>query len=156
LGALDFFFETKPNDRGAAALRKVRAALEPGSHAGLALALESTARLAEQHRRPLSQLPGVDPGLFTEARTLAQGLREQSAAALTRPDIRSSLRSTRLRLSCLLHERVVSARAVIRFTFRAHPELVLLATSEYKRTSRQAQRAARRTPATQTSGNAAS
>jgi hypothetical protein len=140
LSSLAFLLEAEPSSRGAAALRKVRESLEPGSHDGLALALESVARLAEQHRRALVKLPGLDASLLDEAPSLAQALRKHSATALTREDARSSFRNTRLRVSRLLHDRVTAARAAIRFAFRAHPDLVALATSEYKRTSRATQR----------------
>lgn len=140
LSALAFLLEAEPSTRGAAALRKVRESLEPGSHDGLALALESVARLGEQHRRALTKLPGLNASMLDEAQTLAQALRNHSATMLTREDTRSSLRNTRLRVSRLLHDRVTAARAAIRFAFRAHPDLVALATSEYKRTSRASQR----------------
>ncbi len=143
LSALDFLFESKQSDRDAAALRKLRERLTPSSHDGLALALESVARLATRHRRALVKLPGLDAALLDEAESLARALRDRSATTLTRPDLRSSSRNTRLRLSRLLHDRVTAARAAIRFAFRAHPDLVALATSEYKRTSRALQRVAR-------------
>ena len=141
LGALEFLFGPERKSRANASLRRLRDRAEPTSHDGLALALESVARLCVQHRRALAKLPGGQLTLLDEAGALARALREHSAIALTASDARATLRNTRLRVSRLLHDRVTAARAAIRFAFRAHPDLVALATSEYKRTARASQRA---------------
>jgi len=55
------------------------------------------------------------------------------------------LRATRTRVSRLLHERITTARSVVKFAFRRHPELVARATGAYRRERRSSQRAAKRT-----------
>jgi len=151
LAALSFVLEdtSRSNDArtraATSALRAVRASVDTATHDAFALSLESVAELARKHQRALASLPDFDVASIREASALANELRQRSARRLTNDDPRAALRDTRARVARLLDERVSVARAAIRFAFRAHPELVARATSEYRRGRRATQRSKKRT-----------
>lgn len=115
------------------------------SQDAVAAALYDYAALAERHSARLQNLGGFDVANIPEAREVAQALREHSGGPTKRPaepgvDAALELRN---RLGSLLHHKVLTARAAMRFVFRHHPKIARQAGSAYERKARARRRNAR-------------
>lgn len=110
----------------------------PRSHDVMAVALETYAELAEEHRVALGSLPIFDLALLDEARTLAGALRHRSGEAKL-PKQEDSL-SIRNQLLALLQDRLGRIRRTARLLFRDHPEIARRFSSDHGRNVRQARR----------------
>lgn len=105
------------------------------SHDEMALALQSYAELADEHKEALQQISTFAAELPAQARGYAQALRQRSADRLTGEAATQAQSAMRLRnrLIGALSSRMRNARKAIRFVFRKHPEIVRASASSYSR-----------------------
>jgi hypothetical protein len=114
------------------------------SQDALAAALYDYAELCDRHRSKIDGLGDFSAKLIDEARELGRALREHSAGPATRvpePQMQSA-HDLRNRLAGILHAKMLSARAAMRFVFRHHPEIAREAGSTYERRGRARRRQA--------------
>jgi hypothetical protein len=102
---------------------------------GVALTLDGYRELARQHLAELSEIPDFDPAIIEKAVTVAQGLRQRSADALTGSAAREQrdLLALRNRLLTGISDRLRESRRVIRYVYRDYPDIIRKATSDYQR-----------------------
>ena len=105
------------------------------SHDEMALALQSYAELADEHKEELQKISTFAADLPAQARGSAQALRQRSADKLTGEAATQASSAMRLRnrLVGALSTRMRTARKSIRFVFRDYPEIVRAAASSYSR-----------------------
>lgn len=110
---------------------------EPGSIAELADALASFAAHARKYQASFATIPDFDKALLTEAAKLVDTLRLRKTSTDAAADMAAKVRDIYL---ALLDKRIRNARKVIRYAFRANPEVVREATSAFERERRRANR----------------
>lgn len=111
----------------------------PGSAYALAFSLDAHAALAEKHAADLARLSDFDADLPERARRLAHTLREPRRDPAT-ADARHAKLHGRDALMTELMDRMRTVRALARFVFRDHPQILRKATSEYERKRRRKSR----------------
>ncbi len=156
--ALSFVLEDGQNPTGEAQLERLRAREEEErTQDGIALVLDAYRELAREHLAALTRIPDFDPAIVDQAVSIAQGLRQRSADALTGQKAREQkeLLALRNRLLTGIAYRMRETRRVIRYVFRDHPEIVQKATSDYSRDAkrRAKRKGAQKDAATQTAVN---
>jgi hypothetical protein len=135
---LGFLFDDGVIDDNDARLERLAAAYDEAfSQDDVAAALDAYSVLGEQNRDKLAGLGGFDATVMQEAPQLAKQLRDRSGDNLIAPgsDERAAL-DIRNRLITLLWDRMSRVRAVARYVFRHHPELIRKTTSAYARRTR--------------------
>ena len=116
------------------ALRKTHAT-EPGTIAELADSVCSYARRAKKYADSFATIPNFDMGLIEEGLLLSDALRSRTTN--TKGNTALASRDTYL---LLLRDRITKVRKVVRYAFRATPEVVREATSAFLRDKRRAER----------------
>ncbi len=116
------------------ALRKTHAT-EPGTIAELADSVGSYARRAQKLADSFATIPNFDMALIEEGLLLSDALRSRTTSTGNNAALAS--RDTYL---MLLRERITKVRKVVRYAFRATPEVVREATSAFLREKRRAER----------------
>ncbi len=115
------------------ALQKTHAT-KPGTLAELADSLGAYARRANEYRDSFGKIPSFDVNLIEEGLLLSDALRSRKANTNR---VALASRDTYL---LLLRDRITKVRKVVRYAFRATPEVVREATSAFLREKRRAER----------------
>lgn len=112
---------------------------EPRTISAIASALGGYARFAKKLAKELAEIPDFDVKLLAEAELLRDALRvrgtlgEQDVTARAARDLRNAYLE-------LIRVRLARVRKVVRYAFRANPEIVREATSAYVREKRRTDR----------------
>ena len=115
-------------------LRKTHAA-DPSTNAELGDSIGSYARHARKHQESFKTIPNFDANLIEEGLLLSDALRSRTANTGTNTALAS--RDAYLEL---IRVRIAKVRKVVRYAFRATPEVVREATSAYLREKRRSER----------------
>lgn len=130
---LEFVFDDAAHSSGDEQLEALAKSIgRPRSHDGMAVALETYAELAEEHRVKLAKVPVFDLALLDEALKLAGALRLRSGES-NRARLDGGV-TTRNQLLAVLKDRVARIRRSARLLFQEHPEVARRFTSEHRRT----------------------
>ena len=108
---------------------------DPGTNAELADSLGSYARHAKKYEESFLTIPNFDGNLIEEGVLLSDALRSRTGAAGSNAALAS--RDAYLEL---IRVRLAKVRKVVRYAFRATPEVVREATSAFLREKRRAER----------------
>ena len=112
---------------------------DPRTLSGIASALGGYARFAKKLAKELAEIPDFDMNLLAEAELLRDALRvrgtvgEQDVTARAARDLRNAYLE-------LIRIRLAKVRKVVRYAYRANPEIVREATSGYLREKRRTER----------------
>lgn len=109
-------------------------ATEPGTNAELADSLGSYARHAKKYEASFCTIPNFDANLIEEGLLLGDALRSRTGTSSN-----AALASRDAYLE-LIRVRIAKVRRVVRYAFRATPEVVREATSAYLRDKRRGER----------------
>lgn len=110
-------------------------ATDPGTNAELADSLGSYARYAQKYEASFLTIPNFDPNLIEEGLVLTDALRSRTGNVGSNAALAS--RDAYLEL---IRVRVGKVRKVVRYAFRATPDVVRECTSAYLRDKRRAER----------------